>query len=182
MEYFSFHHGRTITLMDPGHNSNSFILNPDNSGFGLASKDGGSGTIDKQDAFYSLCTVERTCGGRLKYGRFKDRNHAIMCTLFGCMTFFVMVAVIVPLCIYALVDSGINEQVAIDGTGNPNYKSWQNNVVSPGSDVSLLSIFSLLLVINSCFFLLITLGCASYVHVELFRPSKSRGSDCWRKA
>lgn len=126
--------------MDPGHNSNSFILNPDNSGFGLASKDGGSGTLEKQDAFYSLCTTEKTCGGRLKYGRFKDRNHAIMCTLFGCMTFFVMVAVIVPLCIYALVDSGINDQVAIDGTGNPNYKSWQNNVVSPGSDVSVLSI------------------------------------------
>jgi hypothetical protein len=159
--------------MDPGHNSNSFILNPDNSGFGLASKDGGSGTLEKQDAFYSLCTTEKTCGGRLKYGRFKDRNHAIMCTLFGCMTFFVMVAVIVPLCIYALVDSGINDQVAIDGTGNPNYKSWQNNVVSPGSDVSVLSIF---FPVTRFYLLLFASGCPSYLHFELFRPSKSRGS------
>lgn len=119
---------------DPGKNSNSFILNPDNVAFGLNNKEPGNAAIDQQDTFYSLCTVETTCGGRVNYGRFKDRNHALLCTLFGCMTFFLMIAVIVPLVIYSLVDMGINEQVAIDSTGNPNFKSWQNNVVSPGSD------------------------------------------------
>lgn len=83
-------------MADPGKNSNSFILNPDHSGgFGLTGvKDG---NMDKQDTFYSLCTVETACGGKVKYGRFKDRNHAVLCTMFGCMTFFLMVAVIVPL-------------------------------------------------------------------------------------
>jgi hypothetical protein len=113
--------------------NNSFYLNPENVPYS-ASKEPSVVVIEKEETFYNLCTVEASCGGRVKYGRFKDRNHALVCTLFGCMTFFLLLAVIAPLIIYAIVDMGINEQVAIDGPNNPNYKSWQNNVVSPGAD------------------------------------------------
>lgn len=85
-------------------NSNSFILNPDGNNFGLG-KEPRLVVTDKEDTFYSLCTVERTCCGKIKYGRFKDRNHALLCTVFGCMSMFFMIAVIVPLVNSATINS-----------------------------------------------------------------------------
>lgn len=83
---------------DPSQNSgnNSFYLNPENVPYSV-SKEPSVVVIEKEETFYNLCTVEASCGGRVKYGRFKDRNHALVCTLFGCMTFFLLLAIIAPL-------------------------------------------------------------------------------------
>lgn len=119
-------------------NSNSFVLNPEysQSGFGLA-KTVSSRPMEElpRDCFYNLCTLEKACGGCVKCGKYKDRNHTVMCSIFCGMVTCFMIAIIFPLVIYSIVDSGINEQVVIDSTSAPNYKSWQNNVVEPGKTV-----------------------------------------------
>jgi hypothetical protein len=78
-------------------NSNSYILNPDNSGNGFGMKREPVFSSQSEDCFYNLCTKQTKCWGYLPWGRFKDRTHALMCTVFGFMVASLLVSVIVPL-------------------------------------------------------------------------------------
>ncbi len=54
------------------------------------------------ECFYQLCNKYSTCWGYLTCGRFKDRNHAILCYLFAVMMVCLFIAVIFPLVSVAL--------------------------------------------------------------------------------
>lgn len=49
------------------------------------------------ECFYNLCDKTTTCWGRVPWGKFKNRNNAIFCSVFGLMCFALLLAVIVPL-------------------------------------------------------------------------------------
>mmetsp|Transcript_28012 Transcript_28012/g.47086 ORF Transcript_28012/g.47086 Transcript_28012/m.47086 type:complete len:810 (-) Transcript_28012:345-2774(-) len=90
-------------------------------------------TVRNAECFYKLCVKQTNCGC-LPCGKFKDRNNAILSLLFSLMIFFLMVSVIVPLILIEVAEYGINQQVVMSDSSNPNYDAWQNNVESPGKD------------------------------------------------
>lgn len=66
---------------------------------------------EEEECFYTLCTKYVGCWGKLTCGRFKDRNHAVLCYLFSAMMVTIFIAIIFPLVsltFLLLVDITIN--------------------------------------------------------------------------
>jgi hypothetical protein len=86
---------------------------------------------DGEDTFYQLCTKYKACG-YVPCFRFKKRNHAFICYLLTFMIVALFVAIIFPLVMYKIIDSGINDSVIIDSTSATSYETWQTNTAGSG--------------------------------------------------
>eukprot|EP01038_Epipyxis_sp_PR26KG_P004648 gene4648-6532_t len=94
------------------------------------------GESDELSCCLNTCNKRRMLYGKVVCGTFKTYEQANVCGLFSLMISALIAAIILPLVIYAYVDSAIYSEVVIDSPNAAEYSAWQSNVGSEDMHVT----------------------------------------------